>query len=468
MSLVALTDVLGNHIVVTTSQLQAHGYQTQTNLDNPNGDSIAPELTSIELSDWSQDTAGDFILSVSGQASDNQSGFEIEGIKVWLETPSDEGYLILESIAADGSFSGTATFSTYTASGEYKVSKVALTDKAGNYQSFHSDDSTLWVDSENLRSFPKVTLNNPNGDSEAPVLEKLDIYAVFDAQANRPKIVFEGLANDELSGFRNIFVGLEGPQGGEYITGGYSVDDQSGLNFEFGMSLLSEYIPGTYEIERFYVYDNVDNVRNQDDINFAQLNTQASINVYFPASADDTVIDASDANDYVFGSDTAGDTLNAGKGDDYIYAGDGDDVVNAGDGNDHIVGGSGQGDDYYSGGSGVDEISYTSALAGIEVDLVKGQAKSRSADEANIGTDTLVGIENVIAGYYDDILTGNDLDNRIEAKAGNDQISTGTGADLIYADVGADTIHLSADSTWTSWNERAGDPRRSKSFHRCA
>ena len=107
----------------------------------------------------------------------------------------------------------------------------------------------------------------------------------------------------------------------------------------------------------------------------------------------------------------------AGDGDDTIYTGSGNDKVEAGNGNDLIIGGEGAGDDSYDGGSGFDTIKYTSATDDIIVDLTKGIAGSKNgSDKAGIGSDTLKGIENVIGGYYDDLLIGNDADNILMPK----------------------------------------------------
>jgi serralysin len=94
------------------------------------------------------------------------------------------------------------------------------------------------------------------------------------------------------------------------------------------------------------------------------------------------------------------------------------------------------------GGTGVDTVRYTSATAGITVNLsaARDQARSISADLAGIGVDQLSNIENIIAGYYDDILTGNAADNVFAGMTGNDVIDGGLGIDTVeiaslFADV---------------------------------
>jgi Ca2+-binding RTX toxin-like protein len=155
----------------------------------------------------------------------------------------------------------------------------------------------------------------------------------------------------------------------------------------------------------------------------------------------DDAIYGEGGNDTILGSEGS-DLISGGMGDDSLYAASGDDTVDAGDGNDLIVGGDGAGDDLYMGGTGVDTVRYTSATAGIKVNLsaARDQARSISADLAGIGVDQLSDIENIIAGYYDDILTGNAADNVFAGMTGNDVIDGGLGIDtveiaILFADV---------------------------------
>jgi len=124
------------------------------------------------------------------------------------------------------------------------------------------------------------------------------------------------------------------------------------------------------------------------------------------------------------------DRLSGSERDDFLEAGAGNDVVMAGAGNDLIVGGSGEGEDLYVGGEGADTIRYSSAKAGITVNLQLGSARSTSGgDAAGIGIDTLREIENIIGGHYDDLLIGDAADNLIAGNGGNDVVDGGAGKD---------------------------------------
>ena len=130
--------------------------------------------------------------------------------------------------------------------------------------------------------------------------------------------------------------------------------------------------------------------------------------------------------------DVGNNWLSGGQGNDVLESGSGNDVVDGGEGNDLIVGGEGAGDDTYFGGDGTDTVKYTSAKAGILVDLTKGIATSAGkGDAAGIGNDSLSGIENVIGGNFSDTVLGNDADNTITGGRGNDSVDGGSGSDTV-------------------------------------
>ncbi|WP_369061009.1 hypothetical protein ABOZ73_04310 [Caulobacter sp. 73W] len=137
------------------------------------------------------------------------------------------------------------------------------------------------------------------------------------------------------------------------------------------------------------------------------------------------------------------DTLEGGAGDDYIYGYEGNDILRGGDGRDMLWGG--QGDDILDGGAGADTVHLSDAYRPIRVDL----AISGPQDTGE-GRDTLLSIENVGGGEYDDIIRGDGGVNNIggaggndlvDGRAGNDVVSGGAGDDEIYGGDGDDMMH---------------------------
>lgn len=117
------------------------------------------------------------------------------------------------------------------------------------------------------------------------------------------------------------------------------------------------------------------------------------------------------------------DTLNGGDQNDTITAGSGADTVNGGNGNDLVITGDSDGAaDSYNGANGSDTISYRTNTAGVTVNLaLQGSAQ----DTGSEGMDTLNAFENLEGGSGNDVLTGNNLPNRINGLGGDDILSGG-------------------------------------------
>ena len=239
-----------------------------------------------------------------------------------------------------------------------------------------------------------------------------------------------------------------------------------------------------------------------EDIN---VQTGALINVFtdFSASVDSGVV-SFPAEDNFFSSN---DRISGGSGNDYLLGYAGNDVLIGGVGNDTYDGGVGQdtadysgasggvvvelwrgqaandgqggfdiftavenivgsnfadslsgdlGDNVFRGGAGNDYIygvdgndtaDYSTATAGTVVELWR----SLASNDGQGGVDTLLGIENVIGSAFNDILSGDNNNNRFKGGAGFDQLYGGTGSDTAeYGDaVSAVVVAL--------WNSQASN-----------
>ena len=191
---------------------------------------------------------------------------------------------------------------------------------------------------------------------------------------------------------------------------------------------------------------------------------------YIWETGDDVLI-GGDGNDYLYGGRGA-DVLDGGDGSDtvaYHYsvtggvtinlatqtASDGDaegDVIRnfenvegtrnqdvlIGDANDYQIWGS-EGGDFIDGGAGTDTARYDDTYSDIQgsitIDLGAGTASGGDAEG-----DTLVNIENIVGGFQDDIITGDDGDNFLSGNDGNDTLSGGAGNDVLRGDVGGDRL----------------------------
>jgi Ca2+-binding RTX toxin-like protein/WD40 repeat protein len=88
------------------------------------------------------------------------------------------------------------------------------------------------------------------------------------------------------------------------------------------------------------------------------------------------------------------------------------------------------------GRAGEDTLDYSAWTEGVAVDLGVGAASAVKAGQDG----GVQAVENVIGGWGDDQLTGDDADNRLEGNAGDDILAGGAGNDVLIGGSGDDTI----------------------------
>lgn len=142
---------------------------------------------------------------------------------------------------------------------------------------------------------------------------------------------------------------------------------------------------------------------------------------------------------------TGNDTLVGGTGADRLFGGAGSDILIGGGGNDRL-----------NGGNFADTAKYTDATAGVTVDLAAGTATSAAGgDQANIGNDTLISIENVTGSAFADKLLGDGLANILSGLGGDDEIEGRGGADVLTGGAGNDTLDGGLDRDRANYADAA-------------
>lgn len=127
-------------------------------------------------------------------------------------------------------------------------------------------------------------------------------------------------------------------------------------------------------------------------------------------------------NDTLSGGPGDGDNLDGGVGDDILSGGAGEiDVLHGGAGNDRLDGGPG----------GHDIASYKGAGGPVEVDLGAGTVSGAEGEQ-------LSGVEDVLGGSGDDVLTGSAAPNRLDGGPGNDRLFAVGGGDEGFGGPGND------------------------------
>jgi Ca2+-binding RTX toxin-like protein len=123
-----------------------------------------------------------------------------------------------------------------------------------------------------------------------------------------------------------------------------------------------------------------------------------------------------------------------------------DNTLNGGGGNDTLTGSLGA--DVLNGEAGIDTINYAGSLSFVSINLATGAASGGEA-----AGDTFSGIERVTGSSFNDILTGDGVDNMLTARGGADTLTGGLGKDLFdYDALSESTLAVGGRDTITDFN----------------
>jgi len=131
------------------------------------------------------------------------------------------------------------------------------------------------------------------------------------------------------------------------------------------------------------------------------------------------------------------ENVTGGSGNDILTGNANANTLNGGTGDDTFVATIGDGDgDFYNGGGNTAvgdtyDLSHTNAGATVT---------ATSASSADIGTDTLSGIENIVGSQGNDTITLNTGSNVIDGQGGDDTLTGGDSADRLLGGSGNDTL----------------------------
>ncbi len=123
--------------------------------------------------------------------------------------------------------------------------------------------------------------------------------------------------------------------------------------------------------------------------------------------------------------------------DDVLFGNFENNVIDGGGGNDfiHAFGGN----DVYRGGSGIDTALFNEAMGPIDARLGFGIARTFLGDGI-FDTNLLVEIENINGGKYDDLIQGDQGENKLAGLAGDDQVRGGAANDELFGGDGDDLL----------------------------
>ncbi|CUH77119.1 calcium-binding protein [Tropicibacter naphthalenivorans] len=146
----------------------------------------------------------------------------------------------------------------------------------------------------------------------------------------------------------------------------------------------------------------------------------------------------------LFNGEGGNDSLVGGRDSDTLIGGASADTLIGGDGDDTLIGG--YGDDSIDGGAGVDGALYLGFGGGITVNLSTTTAQATGA----AGVDTILNVENLWSGEYNDRITGTTGENFLRLGAGADTVFGLGGADTVFGEAGNDKIQGGAGNDFLS------------------
>ncbi len=129
------------------------------------------------------------------------------------------------------------------------------------------------------------------------------------------------------------------------------------------------------------------------------------------------------------------DSLTGGAADDVLDGAGGDDTILGGEGDDRLIGGAGN--DVIDGGLGVDIADYSTASAGVTIDIFNDVFM-----DGDGGVDTVTNVEGVMGSAFDDDFIGSIGDDMLFGGAGTDRLNGRQGADMLAGGDGSDVYFV--------------------------
>jgi Ca2+-binding RTX toxin-like protein len=256
--------------------------------------------------------------------------------------------------------------------------------------------------------------------------------------------IFGGDGNDALIGGDGDDT-LDGGAGADILTGGDGFDTASYADAAAAVSIdLTKASSAWTGDARGDVFSSIDQIllSNFNDL----LIGDANANVVKGGDGDDRIfggggddgLSGGNGNDLVQGGDgndvLRGDGFVSGPGNDRLFGNAGDDVLGGDGGSDALDGGAGA--DVLNGGDGYDTASYGDATSGVSIDLTAASS-SWTGDAKG---DSLISIEAFDLTNFADIFRGDDADNTVISRGGDDQLFGGGGNDRLIAGAGNDIL----------------------------
>jgi Ca2+-binding RTX toxin-like protein len=303
---------------------------------------------------------------------------------------------------------------------------------ASNRVIYNTSTGQLWYDADGSGSGSAQLVATLQG--AGPMFTATDIV-VINGGSSSNRVINGTSANDSLAGGAghdtlNGLAGndtLRGLDGDDWLDGGEGIDTlDGGLGNDTYIVTPGDIIvsdPG-----------GIDTVVTGSSWN---ISSGAIENITMTGTSNVSVEGNNFANT-IIGND-APNYINARGGSDTLIGNGGNDTYNM-----SMGGTTSFGHDVIDGGAGFDTVEFaTNARSGLVAVLMATDATNGSVTGGEIGgtgRTTIVSIERFIAGDFDDLVTGSDVANYVDARAGNDTVNGIAGNDTIIGGTGNDRL----------------------------
>jgi uncharacterized repeat protein (TIGR02059 family) len=264
ISSVSVYDKAGNEKSYTSDDLKTLGLATSFDVTGKGEDKTLPVLTDLTLPTKIDVTAGSKSATFEAKVTDNNSG--VSSVYVNFDKSlNDSSYLSLGS-----SGKSTPNVQKYSDNGIYKITSVSVSDTAGNYKNYSSDDLTKLGFST---SFEVVGATGK--DVTPPVLKSLIIPSKIDVSAGNKAVTFSAVVTDD-GGVRSITVNLDNNLS---LSDGAYTALNLGTKGSLAQTVQSYSHSGTFKITSVSVVDNSWNSKTYSASELASLGIATSFEV---------------------------------------------------------------------------------------------------------------------------------------------------------------------------------------------
>jgi len=265
-------DNFGDEVRFTQSAISDLGFNTDIELQNSKSDNTPPTIDALNIGEFIFDEVQQkWSIQYQIEASDDLSGLQRGHIVEFL-SPTGTSLQEWRQFDDNGTITTVRYFEKYIAEGNYDINTIRLWDNAGNYT---DGRIALTQFGEN----EEIYLINPYADNSAPELEMFDLGVTYSEEIHRPAIIFKFSPLDEGSGYSRAYIRLwdENTHHDRWITEPLFAN---GEEISFQLNLTQEFIPGSYNIGYFNLYDQADNMANFDTSTLSVAGFPISIDVY--------------------------------------------------------------------------------------------------------------------------------------------------------------------------------------------